>query len=76
MSSDRLNAPSFDTTTSGAGSLVEARFIPQRYEPNYAYPLLVALPRPRGRRAADGPVDAGPELAELRRPESARARRR
>src|SRR3954451_19216022 len=40
MSSDRLNAPSFDVTT-GAGSLVEARFIPQRYEPNYAYPLLV-----------------------------------
>src|SRR3954470_8405870 len=40
MSSDRLNAPSFDLST-GAGSLVEARFIPQRYEPNYAYPLLV-----------------------------------
>ena len=41
MSSDRLNAPSFDTTTSGPGSLVEARFVPQRYEPNYPYPLLV-----------------------------------
>src|SRR6476661_1993051 len=41
MSSDRLNAPSHDATTSGSGSLVEARFIPQRYEPNYAYPLLV-----------------------------------
>src|SRR5262245_42318124 len=40
MSSDRLNTPSFDVST-GAGSLVEARFIPQRYEPNYAYPLLV-----------------------------------
>jgi phospholipase/carboxylesterase len=40
MSSDRLNAPSFETTT-GAGTLVEARFIPQQYEPNYAYPLLV-----------------------------------
>src|SRR6201996_4406700 len=40
MSSDRLNAPSFDIST-GAGSLVEARFIPQRYEPNYASPLLV-----------------------------------
>src|SRR5712671_2640353 len=40
MSSDRLNAPSFDIST-GAGSLVEARFVPQRYEPNYAYPLLV-----------------------------------
>lgn len=40
MSSDRLNAPSFDAT-SGTGSLAEARFIPQRYEPNYAYPLLV-----------------------------------
>ena len=40
MSSDRLNAPSFERLT-GAGSLVETRFIPQRYEPNYAYPLLV-----------------------------------
>jgi phospholipase/carboxylesterase len=41
MSSDRLNAPPFETTTSGASSLVESRFIPQRYEPNYPYPLLV-----------------------------------
>jgi phospholipase/carboxylesterase len=43
MSSDRLNAPSFDSTTTnqGPGPLAEARFIPQRYEPNYAYPLLV-----------------------------------
>ncbi|MEA2631068.1 MAG: phospholipase/carboxylesterase [Chloroflexota bacterium] len=40
MSSDRLNAPSSDTSTE-AGLLAEARFIPQRYEPNYAYPLLV-----------------------------------
>ena len=40
MSSDRLNAPFYETTT-GAGSLVEARFVPQRYEPNYPYPLLV-----------------------------------
>jgi phospholipase/carboxylesterase len=46
MSSDRLNAPSFDIGT-GAGSLVEARFIPQRYEPNYPYPLL-ALFHARG----------------------------
>ena len=46
MSSDRLNAPSFDVST-GAGSLVEARFIPQRYEPNYPYPLL-ALFHARG----------------------------
>jgi phospholipase/carboxylesterase len=43
MSSDRLNAPSFETTASGSGAsaLVETRFIPQRYEPNYPYPLLV-----------------------------------
>jgi phospholipase/carboxylesterase len=47
MSSDRLNAPSFETTASGASSLVETRFIPQRYEPNYPYPLLVLL-HPRG----------------------------
>jgi phospholipase/carboxylesterase len=40
MSSDRLNAPSFDISTDSS-SLIEARFIPQRYEPNYAYPLLV-----------------------------------
>jgi len=40
MSGERPNAASFDTSTD-AGSLVEARFIPQRYEPNYAYPLLV-----------------------------------
>lgn len=40
MASDRLNAPSFDTT-SVSGSFVEARFVPQRYEPNYPYPLLV-----------------------------------
>jgi phospholipase/carboxylesterase len=40
MSGDRLNAPSSEIST-GAGSLIEARFIPQRYEPNYAYPLLV-----------------------------------
>src|SRR5262249_8917509 len=30
-------------TTTGTGSLVEARFVPQRYEPNYPYPLLVLL---------------------------------
>jgi phospholipase/carboxylesterase len=46
MSSDRWNARSFEATT-GGGSLVEARFIPQRYEPNYAYPLLVLF-HPRG----------------------------
>jgi phospholipase/carboxylesterase len=40
MSSDRLNALSHETTA-GTGSLVESRFIPQRYEPNYPYPLLV-----------------------------------
>ena len=41
MSNDRLDAPSFQTTNSGASALVETRFIPQRYEPNYPYPLLV-----------------------------------
>jgi phospholipase/carboxylesterase len=35
-----LHAPS-DMTTSKRRSLVEARFIPRQYEPNYAYPLLV-----------------------------------
>src|SRR5215218_3433718 len=42
MSSDRLNVPSHETTI-GTGTLVEARFIPQQYEPNYPYPLLVLL---------------------------------
>lgn len=41
MSSDRLNVSSFDQMTAGVNSLVETRFIPQRYEPNYPYPLLV-----------------------------------
>src|SRR5436190_8928754 len=41
MSSDRLETPSHLTTAGGASSLVETRFIPQRYEPNYPYPLLV-----------------------------------
>jgi phospholipase/carboxylesterase len=41
MSSDRLNTPSTESTAQGASTLVESRFIPQRYEPNYAYPLLV-----------------------------------
>ncbi len=42
MSNDRRNAVPF-SAEAGAGSLVEARFVPQRYEPNYAYPLLVLL---------------------------------
>jgi phospholipase/carboxylesterase len=46
MSSNRRNAPP-ESTTTGTGGLVEARFVPQRYEPNYAYPLL-ALFHPRG----------------------------
>lgn len=41
MSSDRPQAPSTESTSLGAVSLVETRFVPQRYEPNYAYPLLV-----------------------------------
>jgi phospholipase/carboxylesterase len=47
MSSERPNAPSFEMTTVASGSLVQTRFIPQRYEPNYAYPLL-ALFHARG----------------------------
>src|SRR5260370_32015783 len=31
----------------GSTALVEAMFVPQRYEPNYAYPLLVLF-HPRG----------------------------
>ncbi len=41
MSSNRRYAPSFEVTTTSTNQLVQARFIPQRYEPNYAYPLLV-----------------------------------
>lgn len=42
MSNDRRHAPASDATA-GIAPLVEARFVPQRYEPNYAYPLLVLL---------------------------------
>src|SRR5438270_4702086 len=41
MSSDRRITPPLDAAVAGAEPLVEARFVPQRYEPNYAYPLLV-----------------------------------
>jgi phospholipase/carboxylesterase len=40
MSSDRLHAP-LNSTSSERSPLVEARFIPRQYEPNYPYPLLV-----------------------------------
>ncbi len=39
MSGDRC--PPISETGRGVVGLAEARFIPQRYEPNYAYPLLV-----------------------------------
>lgn len=40
MTEDRLNAPPA-STAAPSSSLVETRFIPRQYEPNYAYPLLV-----------------------------------
>ena len=40
MSSDRLHAP-LNSDSSEPSPLVEARFIPRQYEPNYPYPLLV-----------------------------------
>ena len=40
MTNDRLNAPA-SSSSSTLSPLVEARFIPRQYEPNYAYPLLV-----------------------------------
>ena len=40
MTDDRLNAP-LASTLSTSSLLVETRFIPRQYEPNYAYPLLV-----------------------------------
>jgi phospholipase/carboxylesterase len=42
MSNDRLNAPP-SSTSAPPSFLVETRFIPRQYEPNYAYPLLVLL---------------------------------
>src|SRR5262249_30404761 len=42
MSFARLHAP-LHSTSSQTTPLVEARFIPRQYEPNYAYPLLVLL---------------------------------
>jgi phospholipase/carboxylesterase len=42
MNGDRRTIPASETSTaSRTTGLTEARFIPQRYEPNYAYPLLV-----------------------------------
>lgn len=41
MYSEPTNASAASDATNHAGAIVEARFIPQRYEPNYAYPLLV-----------------------------------
>ena len=41
MSNGRFNALSYETTAIGRAPLIETRFIPQRYEPNYPYPLLV-----------------------------------
>ena len=40
MTFDRLHAP-VNSTSSEPSPLVEARFIPRQYEPNYPYPLLV-----------------------------------
>jgi phospholipase/carboxylesterase len=40
MTNDRPNAPATPMNIQ-ASSLVETRFIPRQYEPNYAYPLLV-----------------------------------
>src|SRR5438309_11474302 len=40
MTFDRLHA-SLSSSATPTRSLVEARFIPRQYEPNYAYPLLV-----------------------------------
>src|SRR6516162_964991 len=42
MTNDRLNAPASSTSAPNS-FLVETRFIPRQYEPNYAYPLLVLL---------------------------------
>lgn len=42
MNADRRIPPALDATP-GTGPPVEATFIPQRYEPNYPYPLLVLL---------------------------------
>ena len=42
MTNDRLNAPP-SSTAAPSNFLVETRFIPRQYEPNYAYPLLVLL---------------------------------
>ncbi len=42
MAQDRMDAQG-SSTVSRTSPLVEARFIPRQYEPNYAYPLLVLL---------------------------------
>jgi phospholipase/carboxylesterase len=40
MTDDRLDAPP-SSATPASTELVETRFVPRQYEPNYAYPLLV-----------------------------------
>lgn len=42
MSGERRSAEYYPQLV-GPATLAEARFVPQRYEPNYAYPLLVML---------------------------------
>ena len=42
MAQDRIDAQG-SSTAGRTSPLVEARFIPRQYEPNYAYPLLVLL---------------------------------
>lgn len=42
MAQDRIDLQGF-STLARASALVDARFIPRQYEPNYAYPLLVLL---------------------------------
>src|SRR5262249_7856433 len=42
MKGERRTTDSIDRSC-GSAPLAEARFVPQRYEPNYAYPLLILL---------------------------------
>lgn len=42
MAQDRMDAQG-SSTSSRTAALVDSRFVPRQYEPNYAYPLLVLL---------------------------------
>ena len=71
MSFDRLHTP-LNALSSEPSPLVEARFIPRQYEPNYPYPLLVHFHARGAERGSAREGDACAFMAELCRSGSTR----